>query len=495
MLRYQNLAEYHNPQPISRAAVLAQLRDADDNPYAECPEDKRSAVVQHVQLSSLHASTSEDASLQHARANLEALYDKQRASTDWSLDCERTPRSCHSIQLEKRTLDTSILRRIADGRGPRDAQYKDLLGPLRLAEQGSNETHSAAHETYEDLLKVLLAWNRHVAPIQDLIEERQELMEALRARDQLIDEAAQRNTLRLLNQPFPRLQKALCAFRPEIAHFANQDVSSIMIIMVANIRVAIDIDDDLKCAIFKTLFKEATVRLLFDRSFRSQRGEFRMEQKSARDRGDWDEVHRLKEKEREVERQYKAQRASEIIDSIRFARGDLYNKYLMEMQDLAVVQTAQMEVAAETHSPQMIMSTIEEGSKGIYDDEDGDDRLQGIGEVCNRDAGDINRMLEVTRDCLHRTRKFAALDVVDAVERNRVRRERMDMPGTASMMMKVVEDTKVIRGMSMNVLKHMGDMETGLEEMMGAATTRYQAIEGGLRTIGEVGNEDDEEVS
>lgn len=490
MIRYRELPGSPNARHITRAIVLAHLRSSDngdDDPYAACPENKRLTNIERAQsvASQDTESASDDTSLEHALITLKALYQEESSKIDWSSEHERPSPIYIPHGQRHRVPDTRILKRIAEGRGPRDPQYDDLIGPLRLTGENGVSTYeslSSTEETYEELLQVLLAWNSNVAQISDLTKERWELLNALRARNDLIDDAADQNTLRLLNQPFPQLHKALLAFRPEIAHFENQNMSDIMVMMVASTRVAFpDIDDDLKYAIFETLFKEAIARMLFDKSFRARKGDFRLEQKQARDRGDWDEVRALKEKEREVERQYKAQRASQIIDATKLARRNLYDRSLLQMLELAIVQTAQMEAAAEMRSPHIISTAIKQSSKGIDVS-----NLGYIEEARSHNASDIDRMLDLTRDCLHRTKKFAALDVADTVERIRVKQDRMDKPGTASMMIKVVEDVKVIRGISAGVLDRMRQMERGLETVLGAATERYQALDGGLQVMDDV---------
>ncbi|PVI01232.1 hypothetical protein DM02DRAFT_627880 [Periconia macrospinosa] len=470
-LLQRTIHTYIHTYPITRVLILAHLRDADHDPYRECLGDEHPALVNHAQTSLSHAT---DGSLRQAIRSLQTLYEQERSTTDWSPEYDKPP-SCHVLrQNDDSTLDTSILKRIAEGRGPRDAKYEDLIAPLRLTKRSDLCTGQLLYneETYDDLLRVLLDWNRKVAPIHDLSKERQDLATALKARNALIDKAAEHNTLRLLNQPFPQLREALCAFRPEITRFENQNISDLMVLMVANMRIARpDIDDDIKHAIFETLFKESIVRMLFERSFRGQKAESRMQQKSAKDKEDWDKVYLLKEREREVERQSKAQRASQIIDRVKSARGNLYNKNLLALLELAMMQTAQMEAAAVVHSGPSILFALEQGSRTIHDEE-----LWSAEGKCRRSAEDMDRMLGLIRDCIHRTKRFAALDVADAAERAHIREDRMEKPGTASMMMKVVEDTNTIRGISGNVLKRMRQIEMQLGVVLGEATERYRLL-------------------
>ncbi|KAF1950035.1 hypothetical protein CC80DRAFT_539882 [Byssothecium circinans] len=484
---------------ITRKLILAHLRDTDDDEDINRDDlalDISTAAGDQIAHKDDSGLADFEPSLPEARGLLAALCEEEDSQTGWEpeyiLDRHASVRGLRKgsrdDQVERRldlTQGLEALKRIAKGQGPRVKEYEDLLAPLRrpVAEEDvQSNASSYIEETYEEMLQVLLAWNRSVAPIEELAEQRQELLSALEERNRLIDDARQLYDLSILDQPSPRLQRAIHAFRPETGTFENQNVNDILIVMVANLRVAKpDIDDDVKSAIFLVMIKEAMARMVLDTSYRQEKHRLHEERKAARISGYDKEADRLSEEGRQFDKLSRKHRVEEIIDNTKFARHDLHEKILREMQDLAVLQAAQLEAASELRSSPVIFKKIEEAMKSTSDD-----GVLEVGDRCECDMESIATMLELARGCFHRARKFAALDIKDPGERERVKKERMRNPGTAGMMLKVVDDTRTVRRTAGLVLSHMDKLETSLDTILEAANERYRTYQGGMQMIGEL---------
>jgi hypothetical protein len=476
-------------KPITRALILEQLRDFDgeDDPYKQVSWADDAPGAGYKDDSAL---VDLEPSLQEARNNLKVQCEEQQSMADWELEYPHQPASHRPSFIPGFVVGMATLKRIAQGQGPRPKEYDDLIAPFRRPvedEDSKSNASSYIEETYEEVLQILLEWNKSVSLVQDLERERQELLDALDERNRFVDDAQKRKDVELLNQPTPRIQKALHTFRPETVSFQNQQIYDLLIMLVANLRVAKpDIDDELKFAIFQTIIKEATMRLLFEKSFREEKRRVVGICKPALHAGDNDEVLRLMEPVRKLERENKFQRIKEIVDNTKFARQDLYQKVLVALQDLAVLQAAQLEAASDLRLPQVIFAKINESTHHT------DEELLEVEDRCEGDVKSIDMMLSLTGDCLRRTKKFAALDIADPEERMIVKQERMENPRTAEMMMTVVEDTQIVREVSGLVRDHMTKMEASLETILAAANKQFRIYEGGLQVVGEIDEADDE---
>ncbi|KAF2642168.1 hypothetical protein P280DRAFT_517155 [Massarina eburnea CBS 473.64] len=493
----RGLAGPPEAKPITRELILGHLCEPDEDLYAQdlgVRGTEESGHVNRYQDGSTLAGL--ELSLPELRCHLAGLVEKQQSTTDWEPEYDFNPHSnvrClgggmfDGVEIRSAAMaqESAMLRRIAKGLGTRTKEYEDLLAPLRDAtsdEDAFSTASSYREETYDEMLQVLLAWNRSVAPIEESDEDRQELLDALEERDCLIDDAMQQHDQRTLNRPAPRLLRALHAFRPETASFQHQEVADVLIMVIANLRVARpDIDDHLKCAIFLTMMKEAMARMAFDKSYRKEKDRLHEERKAARASGYDQEADRLLEEDRQLIRQNKKDRAEEMVDKIKFGRRGLYEKVLEEMQELAVLQAAQLEAASELRQSPVVFTKIEEAMEST----DGD-AIAEVGYRCACDDTSIAAMLELNRKCLIRTRKFEAHDIKEPEARRRVKRERMDNPRTVDMMLQVVDDTETVRRTSRLVLGHMENLETSLETILDGASERFRTYQGGMQLIGEI---------
>lgn len=140
--------------------------------------------------------------------------------------------------------ESAVLGRVREGQEPRDKVPEDLLAALRDKPPQNNHT-----ESYGDMRTALLTWNRRVTGNAQEDEDARELLRnAIERRVHLLKAPARgSDKSRSLEESSSELLQALTALRPEIADFKNQAFLDVLVMMWANVRIAIpDLDDELK---------------------------------------------------------------------------------------------------------------------------------------------------------------------------------------------------------------------------------------------------------
>lgn len=390
-------------------------------------------------------------------------------------------------------LDTSVLDRIREGRGPRDFEPEDLVAKLRVGTSADTSStcstfSSEEEETYQGLLDVLFNWNRHVGQYKGLVKERKELLDALEERNHLITDIERgHKKSELLEKEISRLKRALKVFRPELATFEDQRVGAHLVMMVANFRIAIpDIDDELKYALIKTIAREVRLAIHFEKEYVARRAQLRALAKAT---GSSEEVQRLAQKRLDLNAEVWSLTCAKTIDIIKEARTELCERVLEDLNDLVAQQAGQKWAAYDAS----LASTC-------LPDTEWEEAQHTLRQTINKSLGPLEDMREVAsfnieemkrlnRNCIGRTIKFAALDVHDPIAREHVRKERLEEPATARMMMKVVEEAKVMQDMSHFLSGRMETLENSLETALAAANAQLRAYDGMLAAVDSMGTE------
>lgn len=497
-------------RPLTCALVRELLREEDDELYEQDPGDEDVAGTDRVHIADEGdlISTNPESTLSTTRNWLEELCNEEQSKADSEPEYHfqrvvRHPEGAElpsfsgaeSIHRDGLTdilvkppglaLKIEIVDRISRGEGPRDTRYNDLLAPLRLNSDSPDRAIPYCTETYRQLYDVLQKWNKHVGSILDLSAEREELLEALNERAQLISKIEKGLKKRaVLDHPNPRLQQALRAFRPEIAGFENQSVFDILVMLVANLRVANpDLDDETKCAIIRVVYREARLTLLSDKEYNAKKRDIQSKLESARRADDEAEVKRLNSQKHELQMQSHARRAETTIDFIRNARKDLYWKALLEMQDLALQQAGQKWAASERLSAQEQSEQKRKDMEGALENT-AKPLAHGIA-LCEAAVVDMANMAGLIHECIIRMRKTAALDLTDSAARDRVRKERMENPETALVMMKVSDNSKAVLPLPSLIMEHMSQIEGHLGKLSAAASYQFRVYDGILQRLSE----------
>ncbi|KAF1922480.1 uncharacterized protein M421DRAFT_96768 [Didymella exigua CBS 183.55] len=233
--------------------------------------------------------------------------------------------------------ETAVLHRIREGRGPRDSVAKDILAVLRDKTSSTYNT-----ESYSDMRKILLAWNRRINGGFDNDADARELLRlAVDRRAHLLKAPARgSDKSQFLKDSSAEMLQALTALRPEIADFKNQDFLDILLTMWANVLIATPgLDDDLKLLTMKALINE-----LESKSHTSNAVKLSGIARSlsvARLQLDSAEVERLEKKMQAFESKLRETVVKRAIDKIKAGRRKLTAVKLGELQELTELQAAQ----------------------------------------------------------------------------------------------------------------------------------------------------------
>ncbi|PSN74186.1 hypothetical protein BS50DRAFT_9929 [Corynespora cassiicola Philippines] len=469
---------------VSRARVLGQVQDTEVQ--HQCPEDLGIGARPSPQPVDC-IGTDEDATpndiLRGARAWLDALCKEEQARLDYTPEFSYRP----PVTPLASSIDTTILQRISRGLGPRPKVIEDLIEPLRRGESkeraGSAEV-SYVEETYDEMVQVLQAWNRHVSGNQDHAEERARLLEALDERNHTIA-SIERNEKppEALDASSFRLVQALHAFRPEIAAFADHRVFNLLVIIFSSHRIAKpDIDDEVRTKIMKSIMTELS--LYPERVLTDKKAILKAKLESAKHRGDMEEIEFLTREKQELNQAQLTISAQTAIDACRVARSNLWKKALEEMQQLTVLQTAQKWTIPSLASLSTgLMEQKYEQAGQVLDGIlfQGLDLIEAIPEA---ERVNISAIAALNQRACTRTRKFAAGDVADPADRERVRRARLRDPRTASMMLGVVEENRSVQETSRVIGGHMANLEGLLQDIEMAARHKFQVCDAWCNAIG-----------
>jgi hypothetical protein len=384
--------------------------------------------------------------------------------------------------------DTAVLERIRDGRGPRGHCSEDLLATLRDAPVQKHGT-----QWYGDPRSVLLAWNKRVS--QGLEEDegaRDSLKAAIERRAHLLKAPARGSDKSLfLEESSAELLQALTAMRPEIADFEDQELLDVLVIMWANIRIAIpDLDDELKLLTMTALINEVE-----SKSHTSNAVKLSSIARSlsvARLQMDPDEVECLEKKMQAFEKKLRETAAKKVIDKIKTGRRELTAVKLMELQQLTELQAAQKwaTYTALGSSQQMQMPNR------ACDQADG--RLQRVlqHQTLELDVhiqavqSNTNALAGMSADLLSRaTEAGFALEDKTSSASNRLANEDMKAYVTGG-----IADILNAREQAARMLEHMDAVDSHLEMMLDAAKNKYRAYDDVLPLVEQAENQYEEEI-
>ena len=241
--------------------------------------------------------------------------------------------------IEHTCTDIAVLQRIRDGRGPREKAFEDLLTPLR-------DSKFNGAETYDEMRKVLQNWNKRMTGDQGENQYARAMLKvAVERRAELLkgpNDGFDKN--HALDESSIELLQALTALRPEIAGFKNQEHFDVLVMMWANVRIAIpDMDDDLKVLTMKALINEVEHKSHTTNA--RKLSDMARSMSVARLESDMAEVERLEAKMKAFEGKMRETVVKRLIDRIKVARRDLMQVKLEELQKLTELQATQKRVA------------------------------------------------------------------------------------------------------------------------------------------------------
>jgi hypothetical protein len=375
-------------------------------------------------------------------------------------------------------VDKNMMERIRAGQGPRPFKTEDLVEMLRLEPRRSSGTDKApcSEETYDELLAVLKAWNMRVGTNPDLEKQRQDLLDVLESRCQLINDIEKgHQNEKLLQQQCLHLRQALQTYRPELKEFEGQDIFSQLIVMIANQGITIpDLDDDVRDRTIETLFREFRSRIYLGEEHSVRRDRLEAETERAKLQEDDTEVEELAKERQQLDKQSCNEASEEVRTAIKIARKRLCDKVLEELQPLTEQQAGQKWRAcslAKAPASALAQNCIE--SENAMDNV-----LQDwVPNIDNASKNAINRLRKMNRlgsDNSSLVRKLAGLDVSKAERKAVIKRRRND-PRTPHIMMEVASQSAQLQGMSQRVLAGMDDLGNSLDCVLGAARASFNA--------------------
>ncbi|KAF1980355.1 hypothetical protein BU23DRAFT_7030 [Bimuria novae-zelandiae CBS 107.79] len=375
-------------------------------------------------------------------------------------------------------VDRAVLKRIQAGLGPRPSKIDDLIERLRLEPKTHSELDEPpdVEETYAELLAVLQAWNMRVGKASDSAHGRKGLVDALEARCQVIHETETHDQDDiLLEGQCGHLRQALHTFRPELKYFQNQDVFDQLVIMLANQGTRTPgVDDELKDAIIKTLFREYRCRLYFSEEHTARRIRLDAEIARARLQGDSTEEGDLVKERRMLDKESCNQASEQVRSVIRSAQKALYGNMLEALQLLTEQQAGQKWAACEmTKAPASVLaqSCIDNANEMGNMLQDWDLNVEDTVKAAIRE---LQRMHRLDADNRRQAKKLAGLDVSRAERKAVMARRRKDYR-TPLIMKEVQDQSSQVQVLSRRVLERMESLESSLNCVLEVAGNSYRA--------------------
>lgn len=378
------------------------------------------------------------------------------------------PTPCHNESTDCPGLDTTILRRIREGRGPRDEASEDLLAAFR--KKGSCKSGA---ETYGEIREILLSWNKHASQdVKNDTHEREILATAIETRiDLLTGFSHGSDRKQALDESSFELLRALKVLRPEIAGFQNQEHFDVLVIMWANARIAIpDMDDELKLLTMKALINEVeskshTTNATKLSGMARSLSVARLELDSA-------EIERLETKMRAFEEKIRKTAVKKLIDRIKTTRNNLKQVVLEELQKLTELQMAQKWAAHTKLGSQQTWP----GQRKACDQVD--EKLQQVlrQQVPELDAhvhivqSNANALAAVSNNMLSRAQEAG----ISLHDRHSSRLSELATANVKSCLSATITDIFSARGEAVKMLGRLTAVETYLDMMLDAAKSQYQ---------------------
>ncbi|KZM20386.1 uncharacterized protein EKO05_0006958 [Ascochyta rabiei] len=292
-------------QKISRSLIQKYLVDSDadddvdqDTDHGDSPNVRNSQSENHERRIPKCASTE---NLLCCKAWLDQLCEHEqtlKGDSNWLKGRDERKLSSttekgssrHDLTGEHVPMDEGVLQRIRDGHGPRDQIFDDLLAPLRAS---SPPGHGA--ETYDEMKKVLLAWDeRMLGSLEEEKSARVMLKIASEKRSKLLEHLSYNlDEKQASDDASAELLHSLTALRPEIASFKNHDHPDVLLMSIARLEL------------------------------------------------DMAEVERSEAKTQAFREKMRETAAKRLTDKVKNARRDLMHVKLKERQELTALQTAQ----------------------------------------------------------------------------------------------------------------------------------------------------------
>jgi hypothetical protein len=394
---------------------------------------------------------------------------------------------------EELGMDTSILRGIRSGEWPPDKEVKDLLAPLRLQGQAPD-----AEESYEDMQKVLQAWNQHVAGnCKDDPEARQVFIAALETRikavekvlaivrdERNIDQSDKIGQEGILEPSKRRLLKALHAYRPETQKFKNQDPFDLLVVMWANIgRANPDItgDDDCMYLTYKLLNREAKLERRFERE--EKRRTYKAEKQAAKLKGDTEKIDDCKKRWIIYNKKLASAARQQIIDKLKCARRNLREIVLDEQLELTTLQAAQQWAGKDAHPDDWIPRWTERLDQYEAKDVELESKIErcfpNLESTAEITAHQVQGMSMIHATVLTRTHKITGKDLagMDEGAKKAVLEARLGDSLTPMMMQITKDGVLESQQVARQMLRHVGAMEESLSALFEAAKTKHEEVE------------------
>jgi len=496
--------------PITRALVQKALYDSDDQTSVHDAEDvsHRDPSPKYPALRRDSASTTVNETLQATKKWLEAEAKAEERNVDPASEFKfekvvhhpkgsNLPQFSTAEELQSvvnpndllipqknpgMAIDGKMMDRLHAGRGPRSPKPEDLIERLRLG-----KPRSSTNETYEELLGVLQAWNLHVSRTPHLHEKQAELLDALHERCRMITDVERKlKRQNDLDHQCLRLRQALHAFRPELIDFKDQSIRALLIVSVANFRVAVpDFDENIKSSMIETLYREFRLSIYTSKEHTARRERIKAEMRQASSQGDETAIRELVEQRTILSDKSKRLAAERTLDVLRLARRNLHAKALGELQSLAELQAGQKWAASEGRQTS-ISNSLERCDQAEDVAYEALREYAGrIGEQMDAAAWSMGEMLRLSRDCAHQVDRFAALDISNVEEREKVKQQRIDDAATAEEMMNVVDQGRVLQDVSRRTIRRMAALESIFDAVRGAANRRFREYDSLLAAIGD----------
>jgi hypothetical protein len=401
-----------------------------------------------------------------------------QAKIDWTPEYSMGTR-----QIKGAAMDTPVLKDVHAGLGPRPSKTMDILADIRkdLCALGIDKPASG-EESYKELMELLQLWNNTILD-GSLERGQEELLLALEERNYLLKPNGQ-HVAEDLDLNSTRLIAALSLIWPEVAKFDNQTPYDVLSTVIIHRHIA-NLDPGTEMLVWDTMFKTLLVemRLRIERQYAQQKAALQAQLHSAHKIHNQEEVQRIRGKKEKVKLEIFSLSSKTLIDALKERRRHLRAKYVLDMQDLATVQSA-----AKSYASSILPASLELAQKAA------DDAESKLEQALQRRFDDLeakqigNLGVIEALHCLAatsyiRSRKFVALDVDDVAAIERVRKERMKDPETAFMMMRVVEDNRTVAEMSRRVAAQVAGMYTLLDEVLDAARDSYCAYDDVLRRV------------
>ncbi|KAF9695461.1 hypothetical protein EKO04_006485 [Ascochyta lentis] len=336
---------------ISRSLIQQHIKDSDTEDDADQDTDSGGSLIiksSHYEKDCKIPKCVSAENLLSCKAWLGQLCEHEQtleSDSNWSTPCDPGSLSsaieehgCHyNSAIERPSMDVEVLNRIRDGRGPRDQVFDDVLAPLRGS---SPRGHSA--ETYDELQKVLLAWNERI--LGNLGKEqdaRKMLKTAIEKRASLLERMSHGGEEKqALDDASAKLLHALTTLRPEIASFKDHDHFEVLVMMWAHVGIAIpDMDDDLKLLALEALLNELESRSRMTNA--EKLSEIAQSLSVTRSKVDMAEIERLEAKTQMSEEKMRETMVRKLIDKVKLARRELVQVKLKELLELTTLQAAQ----------------------------------------------------------------------------------------------------------------------------------------------------------